>query len=203
VDWGRTFIEGVVLKALKSRNDEAMQSKSGRTALAIWIHRDAPKRAYEALRILQYTGILKEHALGIKASRSEIGTRYLVNVGCVLSMETNPSQTGFQLVKASDPRRMIEFGSNHEAFQSLANLAPSDESSSVSVALRTKLAQSVRLLDLTEWQKDKLEEQGFTNVRDVLGATDDQLQAAYYVGPARARRMKNAAEASVLEYLSG
>jgi hypothetical protein len=203
VDWGRTFVESVVLKALKNRNDEAMQSASPRTALAIWIHRDAPKRSVQALRILQYTGVLKEHALGIKASRSEVGTRYLVNVGCVLSMESNPSQTGFQLIKASDPRRMVEFGSNHEAFQSLINPAPDDEKSSVSEALRQRLAQSVRMLDLTEWQKDKLEEQGFTTVRDVLGATDDQLQGAYYVGPARARKMKNAAETSVLEYLSG
>lgn len=203
VDWGRGFIEAGVLKALKSRNDEAMQSSSPRTALAIWIHRDAPKRAFQALRILQYTGILKEHALGIKASRSEVGTRYLINIGCVLSMESNSAQTGFQLVRASDPRRMIEFGSNHEAFQSLANLTPDAEKSSVSEALRQRLDQSVRILDLTEWQKDKLEEQGFMTVRDVLGATDDQLQGAYYVGPARARKMKNAAETSVLEYLSG
>lgn len=203
VDWGRRFIETIVLKQLKSRNDEAMRALAPRTSLAVWIHRDVPKRSMQALRILQYTGILKEHALGIKASRSEVGTRYLVNVGCVLSMESNPAQTGFQLIRASDPRRMVEFGAGHEAFQSLLNIAPDTEKSSVSEALRQRLSQSVRILDLTEWQKGKLEEQGFMTVRDVLGATDDQLQGAYYVGPARARKMKNAAETSVLEYLSG
>lgn len=203
VDWGRAFIENSVLKTLKSRNDEALQSASPRTSLAIWIHRDAPKLAVQALRILQYTGILKEHALGIKATRGEIGTRYLVNVGCILSMESNPAQTSFPLIRASDPRRMVEYGSTHDVFQSLVGSASNGGQESVSEALLQRLSQSVRQLDLTEWQKDKLEEIGFATVRDVLGATDDQLQKAYYVGPARARQMKNAAETSVLEYLSG
>lgn len=203
VDWGRTFIESYVLRALKSRNDDALTSPSARTALAIWVHRDSPKRAHQGLRILQYTGILKEHALGMRATRGEVGTRFLVNAGCILSMESNPAQTGFQLIRSSDPRRMLEFGANHEVFQSLTNLVPDGEKTSVSDALAERLKQSVRLLDLTEWQKSKLESLGFMTVRDVLGATDAQLQAAYYVGPARSRLMKNAAEASVLEYLSG
>lgn len=202
VDWGRKFIESTVLALLKLRNDVALSS-GGKTALAFWVHRDAPKRAVQALRILQYTGVLKEHALGIKASRGEVGTRYVLNVGCVLAYESNPVQTGLAIVRASDPRRMIEFGGAHEAFHSLNFLSSDQESSSVSDALRRRLTRSVRELDLTEWQKDKLEELGLTKIRDVLSASDDKLQQAYYVGPTRARQMKNAAETSVLEYLSG
>jgi hypothetical protein len=157
----------------------------------------------QALRILQYTGILKEHALGIKATRAEVGTRYLVNVGCILSMETNPSQTGFQLVKASTPRRMAEFGASHEVFHSLANLASDGEKTSFSEALQRRLNQEIIYLDLTLWQKEKLIELNLHKIKDVLGASDEQLLKGYYVGPARARAMKNAAEASVLEYLSG
>jgi hypothetical protein len=197
------FIESTVLRQLKTRNDEAMQSSIPRTALSIWVHRDAPKRVVQALRILQYTGILKEHALGIKATRAEVGTRYLVNVGCIISMESNPAQTGYNLVRSSDPRRMIEFGASHEVFQSLTSIAFEGGISSISDALTQRLAESVRNLDLTDWQIEKLEESGFHTIRDVLNATDAQLQAAYYVGPARARQMRNAAETSVLEYLSG
>lgn len=202
VDWGRKFIESAVLALLKLRNDVALASNS-KTSLAIWVHRDAPKRAVQALRILQYTGVLKEHALGIKATRGEIGTRYVLNVGCVLASETSPVQTGLNIVRASDPRRMVEFGGTHEAFQSLAFLSSEQEGSSVSEALKRRLGRSVRELDLTEWQKDRLEELSLSKIRDVLSASDDRLQEAYYVGPARARQMKNAAETSVLEYLSG
>jgi hypothetical protein len=202
VDWGRKFIESTVLALLKLRNDVALASNS-KTSLAIWVHRDAPKRAVHALRILQYTGVLKEHALGIKATRGEIGTRYVLNVGCVLANETSPVQTGLSLVRASDPRRMVEFGGSQEVFQSLAFLSSEQEGNDVSEALRRKLGRSVRELDLTEWQKDRLEELSLTKIRDVLSAPDDRLQQAYYVGPKRAREMKNAAETSVLEYLSG
>ena len=37
----------------------------------------------------------------------------------------------------------------------------------------------------------------------VLAATEAELKEAHYVGDVRARRMRNAAIASVLEYLSG
>jgi hypothetical protein len=37
----------------------------------------------------------------------------------------------------------------------------------------------------------------------VLGATEADLQKAYYIGDVRSRRMRNAAVAAVFEYLSG
>jgi hypothetical protein len=40
-------------------------------------------------------------------------------------------------------------------------------------------------------------------VGDVLKATEQKLKEASYVGDVRARRMRNAAIAAVLEYLSG
>lgn len=202
VDWGRRFIESTALLLMKVRNDAALTS-GGRTSLAIWVHRDAPKRAVQALRILQYSGVLKEYGLGIKASRGEVGTRFAVNVGCVLAFESSPAQSALGIVRASDPRRMVEFGGNHDVFHSLNFIPSSQEQTSVSDALKRKLSTSIRELDLTEWQKEKLEELSLTKVKDVLAATDGRLQQAYYVGPARSRQMKNAAEASVMEFLSG
>lgn len=202
VDWGRKFIENSVIPFLKVRNDVSLGG-SGKTVLCLWVHRDAPERAVKALRILQYSGVLKEYGLGIKGSRSEVGTRYAINVGCVLAAESVPTQSGLAIVKASDPRRFMEFGATHEAFQSLNFIPASQEQSSVSDALKRRLATGINELDLTEWQKSKLIELGLTKVKDVLAATDGKLQEAYYVGPARSRQMKNAAEASVMEFLSG
>jgi hypothetical protein len=59
------------------------------------------------------------------------------------------------------------------------------------------------VLDVTPWQKEKLTQLGLVTVRDVLNATEQKLKQANYVGDVRARRMRNAAVAAVLEYLSG
>jgi hypothetical protein len=75
IDWGRTFFERDVLPVLWRRNQNVSESSS-----TIWIHRDAPQVVKEALRLLCYSGILLEEVSGIRATRSEVGTRYIVNL---------------------------------------------------------------------------------------------------------------------------
>ena len=63
--------------------------------------------------------------------------------------------------------------------------------------------KSIEVLDITEWQKQKLREMKLETVVDVLKATETELQEAWYVGEKRSRRMRNAAIVAVYEYLSG
>lgn len=49
----------------------------------------------------------------------------------------------------------------------------------------------------------RMMELGLNTVRDVLNATESKLKEANYIGDVRARRMRNAAVAAILEYLSG
>jgi len=42
-----------------------------------------------------------------------------------------------------------------------------------------------------------------STIGELLNASEEKLKLAKYVGDVRARRMRNAAVASVLEYLSG
>jgi hypothetical protein len=202
IDWGRTFIENEVLLDLKNKNDQYLQSEKNSTCF-FWVHRDAPEAVKEALRVLAYTGIVIEHANGIKASRGEIGTRYMVNLGCLFSLESTPAATAFSIAKALAPKRMTEFGANHSSFKSLLDSNPLSMEESVPSALDAQLAKSIDVLDISDWLKDALRGLRLNTVRDVLNATELQLQQAYYVGEIRSRRMKNAAIGAVLEYLSG
>lgn len=202
IDWGRSFIETYALPELKSKNDYYLSSEKSTSAF-IWIHRDSPETVKEALRVLAYTGIVVEHASGIKATRGEIGKRYLVNLGCLFAQESTPASTAFEIAKALTPKRMTEFGANHTSYRPLTDAVEAIGNPDITLALQTQLDKSIEVLDVTPWQREKLSELNLLTVRDVLSATEEKLKEANYVGDVRARRMRNAAVAAVLEYLSG
>ena len=93
IDWGRRFIESEVLPDLKKKNDQYLQADPKQSTCFFWIHRDAPQAVKEALKLLAYTGIVNEHAAGIRATRSEVGTRYSVNLGCLMALEATPTSS--------------------------------------------------------------------------------------------------------------
>lgn len=202
IDWGRNFIEGHVIPDLKGKNEQYLPSEKSTSAF-FWVHRDTPEIVKEALRVLAYTGIVVEHAIGIKASRGEIGKRYLVNLGCLFAYEITPTSSAFEIAKALAPKRMTEYGANHVFYRSLTGSPSININQGIALALSAQLNKPASVLDITSWQKDKLAELRLFTVRDVLGATEERLKEANYVGDVRARRMHNAAVAAVLEYLSG
>ena len=202
IDWGRSFIETQVLPELKNKNDGYLAADKN-TSAYIWIHRDAPAAVKEALRVLSYTGILSEQASGIKASRGEIGTRYVVNLGCLFSLDATPTSSAFEVAKGLTPKRMTEFGANHPSYRSLVEQIDNAPARVGGYALDEQLAKSVSVLDISDWQRSKLLELDLNTIGDVLNATEEKLKEAFYVGDVRARRMRNAAIAAVLEYLSG
>jgi hypothetical protein len=202
IDWGREFIEATVLPELHSKNDTYIAAHRN-TSAYFWIHRDAPEVVKEALRILCYTGILNEMEAGIRATRSEVGKRYMVNLGCLFALDANPVSQAFEIAKALTPKRMTEYGANHPAYKGLLEAVALKGNNDDGGDLERQLSKQIDVLDLTQWQKEKLVELGLDTVGSVLQATEEQLKLARYIGDVRARRMRNAAVASVLEYLSG
>lgn len=202
IDWGREFLEDIVLPDLKKKND-AYLNQGKNTTSYIWVHRDAPQLVKEALRILCYTGVLTEHSSGIRATRNEIGKRYIVNLGCLFALETTATGTAFKIATSLTPKRMSEFGARHGAFDSLVDLNIDLSHLEEGFDLNAQLAKSNTELDVTDWQRGKLNELKLHTVGDVFSATETQLKTAYLIGDVRARRMKNASIYSVLEYLSG
>lgn len=198
IDWGRTFLEHEVLPTLHARNIDATSTSS-----AIWIHRDAPKTVHFALSLLCYSGILLEGESGIRATRKEIGTRYVVNFGCNFAQDAEPVAYGTLVRDNFSLKRMQEFGSNHAQFAGIRDLVLADAEEEGAAALTERLEESYQVLELTQFQKSKIAELGITSIGQVLSASEEQFQTLHYVGEVRARQIRNAAITAVIEYLSG
>ncbi|MDB5055741.1 MAG: hypothetical protein JWM44_3791 [Bacilli bacterium] len=202
IDWGRKFLEVEVLPELHKKNTQYL-AEDKKTTCFFWMHRDIPQPVRESLRLLEYTGIVSEQASGIKATRSEIGTRYSVNLGCLLALEATPTSSGFDVARSLTPKRMSEYGANYKYFESLLDELPRFTEPNMTDVLIEQLKKPISVLDLTLWQRERLETIGIESVGDILRATESKLQEAQYIGEKRARRMRNAAITSVYEYLSG
>jgi hypothetical protein len=201
IDWGRGFIEGEVLPEIQQKNINSLDEDK-KTSCYFWVHRDAPQAVKQALRLLEYTGVVREHASGIKATRSQIGTRYFVNLGALMALEATPTSIALTIVKSLAIKRMTEFGENHKVFDPLLAEMPTFDEPDMSEILSGELSKSIDVLDLTVWQTEKILSLGLLTVGDILRAPESKLQEAYQVGVKRARRIRNAAMTAVYEYLS-
>lgn len=199
IEWGRHFVEEQVLPDLYKRN---LHRKS-ETSSYLWIHRHSPPAVREALRLLCYSGILQEGDSGIRATRSEVGTRYMVNLGCQIALDADPVTYATPLRQGLSLKRMVEYGSKHPSYRPIDTLDIQEIEDTNSDALTTRLRSSVEHLDITPFQREKLAELQLSTIGDVLASDEAIFLKAYYVGAVRARQMRNAAVAAVLEYLSG
>jgi hypothetical protein len=202
IDWGRDFIENNVLPELKAKNDNYI-SKNQPSTFCFWIHRDAPQMNKEALRLLEYTGIITENASGIRATRNGIGTRYSVNIGCLVALEGTPTTTGTLLIQNNTIKRMSEYGATNPCYEPLSSKSIVQEESTSNQILRDQFDKSIDCLDLTDWQKDKLHSVSIHTIGELACASESTVMEAYYVGEVRARQMQNAAYAALFEYLLG
>lgn len=197
IDWGRDFIETEVIPEVKSKND---RNETGATSTFFWIHRNSPQEVKEALRLLEYTGIISEHSKGIRATRSELGTRYEINIGCLISQESVPTTTAVSLIKRLSIKRMTEYGYNYRSFDRIKGVVSSCNGSST---IANQFKKSIDSLELTPWQKKILHELNINTIGALVEVEENKLKEARYVADTRARQMKNAAVAAVYEYLLG
>lgn len=198
IEWGRNFIEYEVIPAIKEKNDTYLAGEKP-TSVYFWVDRNAPQKVKEALRILEYSGIIYEHSNGIRATRDGIGTRYSLNVGCLLSAESTPLNVGLKIVKKITVKRMTEYGANYKYFDLLPDIQESDMTN----ILRDHLKCDIECLDLTPWQVEKIRSVSINTVGELLNANEATLMQASYIADKRARSIKNAAYAAVYEYLLG
>lgn len=200
IDWGRDFLETNVIPELKAKNDDFISRGNGKgTTFYFWVHNGAPHEVKEALRILEYSGLVYEDASGIRATRSEVGSRYMVNIGCLLAAEAVPTTTGLSIIGNTDIRRMSEYGANQSVFGKIQGCVVGTETE----ALREQLEKNIDLLDLTEWQKQKMHEISINTIGELISVPEERLKQAKYIANVRARTIRNAGLAAVCEYLIG
>lgn len=202
IDWGRDFMENYVLPDLSKKTKDYLEKEKNSTCF-FWIHRDSPHFIKEALRLLSYSGIVNIHSKGMKATRGEIGTRYIVNLGCLFSYESSPAKSAYAIAKNLSVKRMSEFGMNHSAYKGLLDNAPTISSAQMPQILSSQLAKDISVLDLPEWQISGLRSIGLNTIKNIVESTESTLKRIKYIGDIRSRRMRNAAISAVYEYLSG
>jgi hypothetical protein len=206
IDWGRDFLENTVIPAIESYNNARKVKGVDEATIYFWIHKDVPEVIKEALRLLTYTGIIREIDKSVRATRSELGTRYEVKYGCILSLESNPHGESKDFLRSLSIKKFPEFGKNHASYSKALEIISIDyDDIQYKISLRNMLEKSIDVLDLlTPWQKNKLKNAGIKTIEDLHSNTEESLiEKIYNVGPVRARLMKNTATAELLEYLSG
>lgn len=199
IKWGRDFLDNTLLPELQKRNNASLTS--GQTTCSFWVSNRCPKSIERAFDLLEYTGLIIKDKSAIKSSKSEVGTRYMVNIGCLLSLEANPLTTAHSIIANFKVNKFVEFGANSPAYDEIKDSLSVISENEVSDSLRNQLCKTIDVLDISPKMKDKLREIGINTVRDVMDATEYQLMEAPYVGVKRSRDMKNAALHSVYEYL--
>jgi hypothetical protein len=65
------------------------------------------------LQLLCYSGILQEGDAGIRL-HGQPGTRYMVNLGCLFSQDSDPLAFGEQVRQSLSVRKMVEFTPVHD-----------------------------------------------------------------------------------------
>jgi len=195
IDWGRDFLEKIVIPTVVSNE---------KSSIYFWIDKDIPETVKEALRLLTYTSIIKKENSNIRA-HGRLGTRYEIKYGCIIALDKNPYTKSVEIEKIRSVRQYTEFSKTHSEYDNIENLSVailSDEQYQKS--LESMLQQSIDVLSLTNWQKRKLKEENINTIEELYILKEADLIAKIYgVGPVKARIMKNAANAELLEYISG
>lgn len=199
IDWGRNFVEEIVLPEIKNKNDRLIEKSE--STIYFWIDRSAPEAVKEALRILEYTGLIKLQTQGVKATGSVIGTRYEVNLGCLLSQEISPVSRSKDIISNLTVRKLNEYGANSKFFEDIKEFEPNVDFENTSDDLLRLLSRPIDELQLTDWQKDNLKKINVNTIKDLLLIEESDLKKIYYVGDYKSRQMKNIAMAAMFEYL--
>ncbi|BBD07717.1 hypothetical protein [Desulfovibrio ferrophilus] len=206
IDWGRDFLERTVIPAIESYNESRKTKGVEESSIYFWIHKDSPESVKEALRLLTYTGVIRKIDSSIRATRSELGARYEVKYGCIIALKSSPMNMSMPFFNSLSIKKFPEFGKNHSAYIDIKNASGIDlDDDQYKKALLNMLKKPIGVLQLlTEWQKMKLISAGINTIEELHNKTEESLiKEIYLVGPVRARIMKNAATAELLEYLSG
>jgi len=206
IDWGRDFLENNVVPAIEKYNSTRKDKDIKESSIYFWIHKDAPETVKESLRLLTYTGIIRKVDSSVRATRAELGNRYEVKYGCIIALQSSPAAESEIFFNSLSLKKFPEFGKNHPSYIPIRELTDTvEDESTFKESLENMLKKPIFVLQLlTNWQKEKLNEAGVITLDDLHTNTEtDLIDKIYNVGPVRARLMKNAANAELLEYLSG
>lgn len=204
IDWGRWFIENKVLVETSNKNEKRLNDEKVSQTIYFAIHRDAPLVVKQAMKILEYSGIVTLHTEGTKV-RTEIYDRYQINFGVVLASEvkSTPVNRYKEIVEHLSIKLFTDYGVNSYSYEGIDNINYLGEEETRTSILDEILSSSIDKLDLPDYQRSTLKGVGFLTIKDILKGKEEDLQKAYLIGPVRSRRIFNIAFNATIEYISG
>lgn len=201
INWARNFIENTVLPAIHKFNDNPDSKKT----IYFAISRKSPEVVKQAIKTLEYSGIISLHTEGTKY-RNEMYDRYELNLGVVVLSEKKVSiqQRGREIVSNLSIKVFPDYGANSQSYNNYDKLidVTNVEVNSDNI-LNAVTMRSVDVLELSSTMKDKLHSYGFNTIKDILTRSEDELRQIPYVGTIRSRKISNLVYNAILEYISG
>lgn len=201
IDWARTFIEDSVLPNINKLNDEEDEKKT----IYFLISRKAPEVIKQAIKTLEYSGIVSVQTEGVKR-RADMYDRYELNLGIVVLSEKQPAiaKRGQEIANNLFVKKAAEYGVNSPSYPDYGNLVDltqqNDEDNTI---IDSIISQNIDVLDLSDNMKDKLHEYNFDTINDILSKDEEALRIIPYVGVVRSRKISNLVYNAILEYISG
>lgn len=204
VNWGRNFIEDVVIVDTLNKNNDrlSLSTSDNRTTSYFCIHRDAPESVKKALRLLEYSGIIILHTQGTRA-RNSVYDRYLLNLGVMVAQEYNPTDFIKKILPNLTATLYTDYGMSSPKYPDLTLINKIADYKGGDEFLSIILQKSIEELDLTNFQKKLLLDDGINTVEQILSKSEEDLKKVAYIGEKRSRIIWNSAYNSVIEYVSG
>lgn len=199
IEWSRKFIENVV------SNDIAKINTLGeKTTVYFAVSRKSPEVIKQAIKILEYSGIV---TLDVEATkfRYDYYDRYQLNFGIVL-LATTTSNFAIVCKNIMDnisQKKFPNYGENSSAYEGATNLVIVDEEIDKKGFLDSILNKKVDELDISPKLLKRLNAAGIILIKDIFEKDESELKKIHYIGPVRSRQIYNDVMAAVIEYISG
>mgnify|MGYP002714498731 FL=1 len=204
VDWGREFYEDHIVPQLIERNLKLFEDAENEDSrVFLWIDSKAPAGVRLAVDLLCYSGLLFLHGRKLR-TRQSTGTRYVVNLGCILNdFKNNEQRKRFAdgLKTGVSPKRWVEFQGTSESFEDSPAVDLTDPQAA-EIDIDKIVKRPIDRLELSDKIITRLKEGGFSTIESIYDATEDDLKTVPYIGPKRADDIYQAVRVAIYEMIS-
>lgn len=203
IEWSRKFIENVVSTDIAKINTKTEET-SEKTTAYFAISRKSPEVIKQAIKILEYSGIV---TLDVEATkfRYDFYDRYQLNFGIVLLATTtsNFASISKNIMDNISQKKFPNYGENSTAYEGMKNLVIVDEEIDKKGFLDRILNKKVDELDISPKLLKRLNDASISLIKDIFEKEESELKKIHYIGPVRSRQIYNDVMAAVIEYISG
>lgn len=201
INWARNFIEDKVLADINAIN----ANPTSKNTIYFVLSRNAPEVIKQAIKTLEYSGIISLHTEGTKY-RTEMYDRYEVNVGVIVLSEKQVTiqKRIPEIVDDLSIKIFPDYGANSGAYgdySALVNI--SEYEANYNEIMKYMSCKSIDGLDISPYLLSLLKNCGLKTIGDILDKDESELQKIRYIGPKRSRKISNIVYNSILEYISG